>query len=98
MSSGFSDFVLLKPASSVTETSLSAEIWHVTNVVIVLYAERRTKALTRLRGCAGWSAPMLFTWAVLSRRCIYYPIRTSVVSSKQRLDLLHTCHRFVPYT
>ena len=27
---------------------------------MVLYKTRKTKALIRLRGCAGWSAPVLF--------------------------------------
>ena len=28
---------------------------------MVLFKKRITKALIRLRGCAGWSAPVLFT-------------------------------------
>ena len=51
----------LKQACSSTETSLSIEV----QVLLVytqheLSRERITKVLTGLRGCAGWSAPMLF--------------------------------------
>ena len=38
---------------------------------MILSKKRITKALIRLRGCAGWSAPLLFAnprWQVLSRR------------------------------
>ena len=30
-------------------------------IVIILSRKRITKAQTRLHGCAGWSAPLLFT-------------------------------------
>ena len=54
----------LKQACSATETSLSIEVQ-----VLLVYTrhepsrERITKVLTSLRGCAGWSAPMLFARA-----------------------------------
>ena len=57
---GVSEKARLKPISSATDTSYKTEISHVANFDIVLYKTRITKALIRLRGCAGWSAPVLF--------------------------------------
>ena len=48
----------LKPVSSATETSLKIEISLVTSLDIVLNKTRITKALIRLRRCAGWSVPV----------------------------------------
>ena len=31
---------------------------------IILSGQRRTKALISLRGCAGWSAPLLFAYGI----------------------------------
>ena len=58
--SGVSDKARLKPVSSATETSYKTEISLVTSLNMVLSKTRITKALIRLRGCAGWSAPVLF--------------------------------------
>ena len=49
-----------KPVSSATETSYKIEISPVARLNMVLSKKRITKALIRLRGCAGWSAPVLF--------------------------------------
>ena len=49
-----------KPACSATETRWKIEISLVTSVDMMLSNKRITKALIRLRGCAGWSAPLLF--------------------------------------
>ena len=55
-----SDKARLKPVFSATETSWKTEISVVASLDIILSNKRITKALTRLRGWAGWSAPLLF--------------------------------------
>ena len=57
---GVSEKARLKPVSSATETNLKIEISLVASLDIVLYKTRITKALIRLRGCAGWSTTVLF--------------------------------------
>ena len=53
---GVSDKARLKPVSIATETSQKDEIL----LDMILSNKRITKALIRLRVCAGWSAPLLF--------------------------------------
>ena len=68
---GVSDKVRFKPACPATEDSEKNEILLVASLDMVLYKTRITKALIRLRGCAGWSAPVLFANSrrqVFSRR------------------------------
>ena len=48
-----------QPVSSATETSLKIEILPVASLHMILSKKRITKVLIRLRGCAGWSAPLL---------------------------------------
>ena len=60
---GISDQVRLKPACSVTEVSQRLEISYTETRGIILSRQRITKALIRLRGCAGWSASLLFAYA-----------------------------------
>ena len=50
----------LKLVSSATETSWKTENLLVSSLDIILSNKRITKALIRLPGCAGWSAPLLF--------------------------------------
>ena len=57
---GISDKVRFKPACSATETSQKVETSLVTSLDVILSKKRKTKALIRLRGCAGWSAPVFF--------------------------------------
>ena len=57
---GVSDKASFKPVSSATETSLKIEISPVASLHMILSKKRITKVLIRLRGCAGWSAPLLF--------------------------------------
>ena len=57
---GVSEKGRLKPVSSATETSLKIEISHEACLDMVLSNKRITKALIRLRGCSGCSAPLLF--------------------------------------
>ena len=52
--------VRFKPACTATETSLINEISLVASLDMILSNKRITKALISLRGCAGWSAPLLF--------------------------------------
>ena len=53
-----------KPACAATEASLSLEILAIASRGIVLSRQRTTKALIRLRRCADWSAPLLFTYGI----------------------------------
>ena len=57
---GVSEKAKLKPVSSATETSWKIEISLVASLDMILFNKRTTKALIRLRECAGWSAPLLF--------------------------------------
>ena len=57
---GVSDKASFKPVSLATETSYKIEITPVASLHMVLSKKRITKALIRMRGCAGWSAPVLF--------------------------------------
>ena len=57
---GVFDKARLKPVSSATETSQRIEISSIIILNIIPYHKRITKELIRLRGCAGWSAPLLF--------------------------------------
>ena len=60
VSSGVSDQARHKPACAATEASWSLEISAIESKVIILSKQRTTKALNRLCGCTGWSAPLLF--------------------------------------
>ena len=64
VSSGVSDQVRLKLACSATEASMRLEILVTETRDITLSRQRTTKALIRLRGCAGWSAPLLFAYDI----------------------------------
>ena len=39
-------------------------LWDIETRGIILSRQRTTKALTRLRGCAGWSVPLLFAYGI----------------------------------
>ena len=54
---GVSDKARLKPACSATETSSKFETSLAVSLDMILSKKRIAKALIRLRGCAGWSAP-----------------------------------------
>ena len=49
-----------KPISSAKETSQNSEIWLEANLDMIDSDKGIAKALIRLRGCAGWSATLLF--------------------------------------
>ena len=57
---GVSVKACFKPVSSATETSYKTEISLEASLDMTLSKKRITKALISLRGCAGWSAPVLF--------------------------------------
>ena len=59
--------VRLKLACSPTETSWSLEILDIESIGIVLSMKRITKTLIRLRGCAGWSASLIFAYGINKR-------------------------------
>ena len=56
---GAFDKARLKPISSATETRYNREFSLVSSLDMILFNKLITKALIRLRGCAGWSAPLL---------------------------------------
>ena len=64
VSLGVSDRAKLKPACTATEASYSNEISAIESRDIILSKQRTTKALIRLRRCAGWSAPLLFAYDI----------------------------------
>ena len=67
----------LKPDSSATQTTLKFEISLVASLDMKLSKKGITKVLIRLRGCAGWSVPVLFEnhrRQVFSRRGPYAPV------------------------
>ena len=57
-----------KPAYAATDARWRLEIWDIETRGIILSRQRTTKALVRLRGCAGRSAPLLFAYGK-SRFC-----------------------------
>ena len=57
---GVSDKARPETVSSAIETSKKTEISLVASLDVILFEKRITKALIRLRGCAGWSALLLF--------------------------------------
>ena len=64
-----------KPVSSAKETSLKIEISPAASLHMILSKKQNKKALIRLRRCAAWSAPVLFTNPQrqgFSRRGPYY--------------------------
>ena len=60
---GVSDQAKHKPVCAATEASHSNEISAIESRDI-LSKQRTTKALIRLRGCAVWSAPLLFAYDI----------------------------------
>ena len=59
MSSEIFDQVTFKPSCSATEATLD-----IASIHIILPKQRTTKVLIRLRGCVGWSAPLLFAYGL----------------------------------
>ena len=58
---GVYDHARLKPTCSVTESTCSSKAEIVcSSLSLILSRWRTTKALIRLRGCVGWSAPLIF--------------------------------------
>ena len=58
------DQVRHKPVSAATEAMRMLEISDIETRGIILSRQRTTKVLIRLRGCAGWSAPLLFAYGI----------------------------------
>ena len=54
----------LKPACAVREAMLRLEISGIETRGIISTRQRTTKALNSLRGCAGWSVPLLFAYGI----------------------------------
>ena len=54
----------LKLACSATGASQKLDILDIETKGIILSKQRITKALIRLRGCTGWSAPLLFAYVI----------------------------------
>ena len=57
---GVSDKASFKLVSTAIETSLKIEISLAASLDKIILDKRPTKALISLRGCAGWSAPVVF--------------------------------------
>ena len=64
VSSGNFHQVRVKPGCSTTETSYNLETLDIASIHIILSKKRTTKVLIRQRGCAGWSAPLLFAYVI----------------------------------
>ena len=64
VSSEVSDQARHKPACAATEASMRLEILAIESRAIRLSKQRTTRMLIRLRGCAGWSAPLLFAYGI----------------------------------
>ena len=62
VSSGIFDHIRFKAACSATEASSNLETLDIASIHIIRFKKRTTKVLIRLRGCAVWSAPLLFTY------------------------------------
>ena len=73
-----------KPACAATEASKSLEISAIESNYIILSKQRTTKALIRLRRCAGWSAPLLFAYDIRH----IFSWRGSHVCCRYSLELL----------
>ena len=58
---GISNQAIPKPACSATEPGYNSGISFVASLDMLLSNKLITKALIRLHGCAGWTAPLLFT-------------------------------------
>ena len=88
-----SDKASFKPVSSATETTEKLEISLVARLHIALFKTRITKALIRLRGCAGWSAPVLFANPEDSFSRVEAQIYYYVVAETLDLNdvILHVC-------
>ena len=61
---GVCDQGRLKPPCAATEARQRLESSDIEVIGIILSGQRTTKALIRLRGCAGWSAPLLFAYGI----------------------------------
>ena len=64
VSSGIFDQVRFKLACSATETSKNLELLDIASIHIILSKQQTTKVLIRLRGCTGWSAPLLIAYGI----------------------------------
>ena len=56
---GASEKARLKPVSSATENRQISEILLEASLDMIPSSKRKIKALIRLRGCPGWSVPLL---------------------------------------
>ena len=63
---GVCDQVRHKPACTAAETTQGLEILDIASIGIILSKQWSAKALIRLRGCAAWSARLLFAYSINS--------------------------------
>ena len=96
VSLGVSNQARHKAACAATDASYSLEISAIESRDIILPKQRTTKALTRLRGCAGWSVPLLFAYDI--RHIFSWP-GSHVLSREQKMcwsdcKFLFCSHRF----
>ena len=83
------DIVKLKPDCLASETSRNIEILRIASGIIKLSRKRTTKALLSLRGCAGWSAPLLST---CSKVCLSRDTSHFIVLFHARQLIIMTIH------
>ena len=83
MSLGVSNQTRHKLACAATEASYSLEISAIESRDIILSKQRTTKTLIRLRGCAGWSAPLVgwLCWGLTSQSTIFQSCRDGAIAS-----------------
>ena len=91
VSSGVSDQIRLKPACAATEANMRLEILVTETRGITLSRQRTTKALIRLHGCAGWSAPLLFAYGI--RHIFSWSGSYNLVSYSVKRNLEHKLTR-----
>ena len=85
VSSGICNQVISKPACSATETSQSLETLEIASIGIKLSEQQTSKVLIRLHKCAGWSAPLLFTYGI---RCIYSGLGSAEKTTSKQTSFL----------
>ena len=90
-----SDLVRHKPACTATEASKRLESSDKTTRGIILSRQRTTKVLIRLRGCAGWSAPLLFAYVLNRFSHDVTPIKTNLVYSYL---VWFSCFYWIPFS
>ena len=101
---GVFDRVRLKPACTATEVSWRFKILDIETRGIILSGQRTSKVLIRLRGCAGWSAPLLFAYGktdFLMTWLIWYSdihvTASKAASARFSFHFNEVCEKYIEY-